>query len=647
MSLQVWLPLNGDTHNQGLLGNFPKGNSQSATNVFSETGKIGAHCLSYDENLTTYFANSSANNMISMFGTGKKYSVSVWMKIKDATQSITYFQFGYANETIYPTLPSTAANRTFGFFHNAKTNTMLISNGRNASIAYVSDSQIDNLEDWHHFCYTLDNGTTNMIAKIYVDGQLISSSTTPRNNDFLDLNTTNANNFICLRPKYAGFNDFRVYDHILSQKEVEELAKGLVLHYPLDNNGMGNPNLLLDSNAPSLTKINALYNRYYENGSNGTYTITWETISNPPVPGIINGIRQKVEVVTGTHQVTWYNGGFVAVETGQIYTMSCYVKVVSGTNLNFIFQYGKSPYANNTQKLINDNNWHQYSWTFTPNTSSGGAAEGGTTRIYCGGLGSVGEVLICGWKLEKGSQATPWCYSTDEPQGDYLNVSTIYDCSGYSRNGTIVGSLTAAAPSPRYDVATDFSTGSISAPHFNYCDEGNLTISFWMYSADWSVTSSSARSVVSSYTSANNNYNGLRIYRSADQTRLHFQYGATNTSTNEITYNASLFFHPDTVFDAKTWHHFAVTLDSSSGVTLVKTFCDGEPYQAITNTSLLFRYINTSNFSILAPEPNEGRISDVRIYTTVLTADQIKELYNTSMSIDASGNVYARQLSDL
>ena len=40
----------------------------------------------------------------------------------------------------------------------------------------------------------------------------------------------------------------------------------------------------------------------------------------------------------------------------------------------------------------------------------------------------------------------------------------------------------------------------------------------------------------------------------------------------------------------------------------------------------------------------KGLISDFRIYKTALTAEQIKELYDTSATIDKDGNIYAREV---
>jgi len=45
-------------------------------------------------------------------------------------------------------------------------------------------------------------------------------------------------------------NDVRIYDHALSTKEVEEIAKGLVLHYKLDNYWLAE-NLLVNTHFDS------------------------------------------------------------------------------------------------------------------------------------------------------------------------------------------------------------------------------------------------------------------------------------------------------------------------------------------------------------------------------------------------------------
>jgi hypothetical protein len=50
-------------------------------------------------------------------------------------------------------------------------------------------------------------------------------------------------------------NDFRIYDHCLSPKEVKEISQGLVLHYKMDNINAEGTNLITGLTAGGQTTI--------------------------------------------------------------------------------------------------------------------------------------------------------------------------------------------------------------------------------------------------------------------------------------------------------------------------------------------------------------------------------------------------------
>ena len=247
---------------------------------------------------------------------------------------------------------------------------------------------------------------------------------------------------------------------------------------------------------------------------------------------------------------------------------------------------------------------------------------------------NTGYIYVKNVKLENGTSETPFCLALSEEPNNI-----VYDSSGYGNNGTIVGSLEPITPSPRYSRITNFSDGSISGIPLNFLNKGNLTISFWGYSTNWNATQTSVRSVLANYSSNS----GIRFYRSANQDRLRLQYGYLKLDDDSIS-NSTLYFHSSGALENNSWHHFALTINSNNGTLNVATYKDGEVFSSTSTEGRIFNHTLDTNFTLSAPEPNEGHLNDFRIYATALTPDQIKELYNTSMSIDNKDNIHAREL---
>lgn len=172
-------------------------------------------------------------------------------------------------------------------------------------------------------------------------------------------------------------------------------------------------NMLLDTNAPSLTKVNAPYNRYFSDSGNSSY-ISGNIVEITDTPfGTRNGAEFEV---VGTPSATvqralcWYSGGTVYLVAGKEYTMSCWARVITpGTgNLQMRFGYGVSSYKQKCLDMVNTE-WQKYSWTFTADGSC--LNENGGTRIYCSGLRitsgeTQGKIQCVGFQLISVDDAT-------------------------------------------------------------------------------------------------------------------------------------------------------------------------------------------------------------------------------------------------
>jgi len=107
-----------------------------------------------------------------------------------------------------------------------------ISNGSNYSNASFSTAIKDNV--WHHLAFVYKSGTMTC----YMDGVLKNTYTTSYIPAFNSCTVFSiGGNSSELFKNGDSMNDIRLYNHALSAKEVAEIAKGLVLHYPLNENG--------------------------------------------------------------------------------------------------------------------------------------------------------------------------------------------------------------------------------------------------------------------------------------------------------------------------------------------------------------------------------------------------------------------------
>lgn len=592
MSLVVWLPLNGSIKNQGL-------NDVTVTNngaTINNSGKIG-QC--YQFGTAASDITLSANAMTSIT---TECSICFWIKILSwNTSYATFFQAGTASTawTAY----------RFGFLRNNVNSTccFTISNGSTASNANYLTPALE-LNTWYHIglCYKTGH------CLIYINGILYQDYTTSIVPAFSGITTikigrcTTGSNYQtnCL------MNDFRIYDHCLSQKEVEELSKGLVLHYKFDNDSMGNLNILTgtyyNSYGPSLitdsNATNADGKWAAGSGGNGTFSVTID----PTCPvGIYSW-----NVLNNTSGNRDFQQGNQPYVSGQKYTTSFWAKG-NGTCLyrSWNTTDGKAMF---TKTWTLTSNWTYYTYTFTA------SAEMETDRctFHLGVQGSA-SINICGMKMELGEKATIYSVAKNE-----LGVlDKIYDSSGYGNHGTITGTITIESSSARYNLAIHMNNTSTSN-HIECINDlplptDGITATFWLKAAK------STNHVIFAHPN--------------------FEFGTLN-SLGYCCLTSSAGFDL-TSFNNNEWNFIVVIRQEST----YKLYINGS--EVARNGANNYYIHNGTKMWLLNRNYNNSyagnaSISDFRIYATALTQNQILELYNTSSTIDNLGNVYAREVNE-
>lgn len=576
MALQIWLPLNGNLNNQGL-----NTYTISNTGVIDSLGKIGS-CYSYSKQYTLISGDIISNL--------SKFSISCWVYLTNAStyniftseNSSGYWQFLLGNNSIKV----------------------------RDSVSGLSGSRIDKTitaipsSVWVHVTVVYDEG----VVKVYQNGVLkdtltFHSGATMNTHDKMYIGADGLNNTSSY-PGNCKINDFRVYNHCLSDKEVSEISKGLILHYKLSenyqtlNNSFNYPTFNISSSnggwlhwAPSnntgtysqnknreyIYRDTQTYSHYFEHTSGANYYICYQS---PAFEGGYRSAQAIIKMPNGEDP------------RGHI---------LFSHNANV----GTNPPTTFTQ--LGDGFWLMKHEGFQQDGSND------LVSIY---ITHNKGVYVSEAYLENDKKVCSDIFSTN---------NNVIDCSGYTREGEIIGNLTTNSDTPRYDYVTSFDGKSyiqITSPSVEV-----RSVSFW---AKWDSIPS-----------------GQSVVFVDQKSKMGFGLMSTGIlcSSNGISTNT---FNKTSIV-ANKWYHFVIvntgTAPTSTNRDLFINGVKQIPTSNTSNWTFNIDYLQVGKRSTTS-DGFVGSISDFRMYVIPLTDNDVMDLYSTSTSVDNFGNLHCYEVDE-
>ena len=594
MSLQVWLPLTKDLRNQGLSNVTVTNNGAT----FNSAGKLGG----------CYGFNGSSNYLTVPQGyPGINWSYSVW----------AYTTSSSATQTLG--CCRTAVGTAFSIFLIG--GKIRIDPGAN-NVQWTTNYTYP-INTWFHFTVTCNNGA----IKYYINGEYKESySTTLASNQWGSIfsigasqsNGSGYGNFL-----NGKLNDVRIYDHALSQMEVKELSKGLVLHYPLNGGGLLGSQYdstiyvepdgslwthIFHHNNPASARFNStdsfatgVYldtNRWYDVEQLCNLTTKWEFM-----------LKEKLTSTSIENKYRW----------------------IQTVNPNTATWNDVKPDSTNITRITTSG--------YNTNTSSGGMwrYNSNTRMVLANSSSSNWYGAIGAWTNY--SNAIPGRYDGTDAKCStgyedlYLRIdncpvgikSTIeYDCSGFCNNGTRTGAFSWTSDTSKYNVSTKFDNNRImDSTTVLLSQQNHVSLAAWVKLTSYT----SDRCMIALIN---------QFYLTVDSSgRLSgYAYGK----------NPEGYHNSNSTIPLNIWTHVAIVWDDST----IKFYINGQLDKSITSTGVS----STTNYQIRVGQENanrqvKGNLSDVRVYATALSADDVKSLYQNSAYIDSSGNVYGAVHSEV
>ena len=614
MSLMAWYPLDGNTKNYGA-GNLAPGVSGTITYA---AGKIGAQSLKGGS--LTWTAEQTASVL-----NNNEFSIAFWIKPTGT---------GYG---------ALFGNTSMGMNNNRKFTVYTYPGPNDLHWSWMNDIKdttyaggtikgIFPTNKWTHCCITYKNPN----GCVYINGVQKQTFSGISNSSTFNYATTVLHNNTdrCI-------NDLRIYNHCLSIREVQYVSQGLMLHLPLKDLNLENTTNLAPYPTPGSAVSpgwdaslhpDAISVSSWTNGYNSG--VSTNGVKNPEVGyhaywKLIDGIPTMVfqhlnsQISLGNRWLGISCGGFQSkIGASKTYTISFDAKanrdgVIVSTGYHYrLTSDSSNSFHDGCPSVAVTTSWKRYSFTFTTSNALNTAA-GASMYVY-GHNGSVnGIAYVRNFQVELNDHATSYTPHT--------RTATVMDCSGYQHHGSMVGTVATKKDSFRYNSCIYQNDG----PN-NYLKSGIITMP------------TDAITMSCWFRSNSVGYSDYHIPMSLAAANYEISIDPGGRLRNGFVINGSrqvLTTSHTSILDNK-WHMLTVTYDG----TTIKRYLDGKEIPS-SATSVTGTLAGTTGELLVGSYGSGGYgnknayMSDVRVYATALSAEVIKTLYDSRVTMNSTGDL--------
>lgn len=595
MGLQVWMPMIGNINNQGL-SNFSYFSGNYVQGTCSTFGK----CLNVPNSSPIGF---TADGLVN----AKKFSVCFWVLTDNgvSTDWVRILQLGdkKSDGTAGSTLRFEACGGSYSIACG-------VYNGNTNAITDASPTLGTSKNTWYHICVTCNESN----FKVYVNSNLLAIYSYKGGylTGYVKIGSAN----------YFGLmNDLRIYDEVISQKQIRSIYNLQIIHYPLNN----------------IYEV-GITNKYSGDAAEGALNYDNTHITRTKLTNE-RGYNYKLSY-TGTGKDLWHGlqiGSSFPFTAGRKYYYSCKVRCHSKSNTQLFLRAARcnNDWVTNMVDTLNaDGEWHEYTVYQTVNANFD---RSGTTvtcnpwvEFYTNDMSTSGtsytfDVDIKDIQVTEG-QKYPFI-------ANEMVTSFVSDISGYSNNASVGVDVGIGVQSPRYDACYYFSAKSyLKFPNPIYAKKTiyGLTINMWVKlnsgCGEYATILSGLNNPTSNFPWLAVNTESLGLWSFIQSNTPQYGRGMSNE-----------------LLSLNTWYMITYVFNSGS----VYWYLNGTRKGDITKYTTL-NYINADMEYLALGNSYSGTqwntnfcgwISDFRMFTTILSADDVKALYQNSASITSTGQV--------